>query len=196
MKEGRRDQEDIMIKNKRSIINYSIKRRMQLRLLLNVMVIALIATGLTSAFFYYHSSQEVGHSFKEFHVQAKTFLDFLFPTIIMALAIGIVLAFGMALFFPHRIAGPLYRIERDLKERVGEGDLSIKFGVRKGDEVGELADALNVMVEKLKLKIGKIKTAADDLSSQARNLNKGDESLRKIIEIAKRLEEAVREFKL
>ena len=185
-----------MIKNKRSIINYSIKRRMQLRLLLNVMVIALIATGLTSAFFYYHSSQEVAHSFKQFHIQAKTFLDFLFPTIIMALAIGIVLAFGMALFFPHRIAGPLYRIERDLKERVGEGDLSIKFGVRKGDEVGELADALNVMLEKLKLKVGRIKTASEELISLSNNMNKEDDLSKKVLESVKKIEETIKDFRL
>ena len=177
-------------KIRRSIINYSIKRQMQIRLLVNVMVIALIATALTSAIFYFYSNQEIGQSLKQFHVHARSFLDFLFP------AIGVVIAFGIAVFFPHKIAGPLYRIERDVKEKIGEGNLSVRFSLRKGDEVGELADALNVMVEKLKLKIGKIKTAADDLSSQARNLNKGDESLRKIIEIAKRLEEAVREFKL
>jgi len=78
MKEGRQDQEDIMIKNKRSIINYSIKRRMQLRLLLNVMVIALIATGLTSAFFYYHSSQEVGTHSKSFMCRQRHSLTFCF----------------------------------------------------------------------------------------------------------------------
>lgn len=183
-------------KIRRSIINYSIKRQMQIRLLVNVMVIALIATALTSAIFYFYSNQEIGQSLKQFHVHARSFLDFLFPAIIIALIVGIVIAFGIAVFFPHKIAGPLYRIERDVKEKIGEGNLSVRFSLRKGDEVGELADALNVMVEKLKLKIGKIKTAADDLSLQARNLNKGDESLRKIIEIAKRLEEAVREFKL
>lgn len=186
-----------MSKNRRSVINYSIKRQMQFRLLLRVMLIALIATGLTTAFFYFYSNQEIGQSFKQFHIQARSFLDLLLPAIIIALAIGIIMAFIMALFFPHRIAGPLYRMERELKERVGEGDLTVKFSLRKGDEVGDLADALNIMIEKLKLKIGRIRAASNELASHSGNANKGgEEHIKKIAELTKKIEEAVKEFRL
>ena len=184
------------IKQKRSIINYSNKRQMQLRLLVKVMIIALIATGLTSTVFYLYSNQEVGQSFKQFHINARNFLDFLFPAIIIALVIGVIIAFGMAIFFPHKIAGPLYRIERDIKEKIGEGDFTVKFTVRKGDEVADLADALNTMMAKLRLKIDRIKNTAENLLLHADTMNKDDESVRRVSEIARRLEEAVKEFKL
>lgn len=183
-------------RQKRSIINYSIKRQMQLRLLVKVMIVALIATGLASTVFYLYSSQEVGQSFKQFHINARNFLDFLFPAIIIALVIGVVIAFGIAIFFPHKIAGPLYRIERDIKERLGEGDFSIKFTVRKGDEMADLADALNIMIGKLRLKIDQIKASSDTLLSSISNTNKEDEYFRKISEIARRLDAIVKEFKL
>ena len=184
------------MKNRRSVINYSIKRQMQFRLLLRVMLISLIATGLATAFFYFYSNQEIGHLFKQFHIQARNFLDFLLPAIIIALIIGIVIAFSMAIFLPHRIAGPLHRMERSLRERVGEGDMTVKFSVRKGDEVGELADALNMMMEKLSLKIGMVKKASDELASCCGNVNKGDEHLKKILDAQRGLEEAIKEFKL
>ncbi|MBI5875009.1 MAG: HAMP domain-containing protein [Deltaproteobacteria bacterium] len=152
---------------------------------------------INAAFFYFYSNQEIGQSFKQFHIQARSFLDLLLPAIIIALAIGIVMAFVMAVFFPHRIAGPLYRMERELKERVGDGDLTVKFSLRKGDEVGELADALNIMIEKLKLKIGKIKAASDELVSLSGNANKGgEEHIKKLSELTKKIEEAVKEFRL
>lgn len=186
-----------MSKNRRSVINYSIKRQMQFRLLARVMFIALIAAGLTSVFFYFYSNQEIGQSFKQFHVHARSFLDLLLPAVVVALAIGVVMAFVIALFFPHRIAGPLYRIERELKERVGDGDFTVKFSLRKGDEVGELADALNIMIEKLKLKIVKIKIASDELASISDNVNKGgEEHIKKLSELAKKMQEAVKEFRL
>lgn len=184
------------MKNRRSVINYSIKKQMQLRLLVRVMLIALIATGIAAAFFYFYSNQEIGQSFKQFHIHARSFLDFLLPAIVVALIIGIVIAFGMAIFFPHRIAGPLYRMEKELKEKVGEGDLTVRFSVRNGDEVGELADALNIMVEKLRLRLGKIKTASDELAVCSNNVNKGDAHLKKILDAQKRLEDAVKEFQL
>lgn len=184
------------MKNRRSVINYSIKKQMQFRLLVRVMLIALIATGIAAAFFYFYSNQEIGQSFKQFHIHARSFLDFLLPAIVVALIIGIVIAFGMAIFFPHRIAGPLYRMERELKEKVGEGDLTVRFSVRNGDEVGELADALNIMVEKLRLRLGRIKTASDELAVCSNNVNKGDAHLKKILDAQKRLEDAVKEFQL
>ncbi len=185
-----------MVKNRRSVINYSIKRQMQIRLLLRVMVIALLAAGLTSIFFYVYSSQEVGQSFKQFHVNARTFLDFLFPFIIMALVAGTVTALGVALFFPHRIAGPLYRIERDIKEKVANGDFTVKFSVRKGDEVRELADALNTMVEKLRLKLCEIKSASDELLRLSSGAERDDAVLQRFQDVARRIEGTVREFKL
>ena len=52
------------------------------------------------------------------------------------------------------------------------------------------------MIAKLKLKLGKIKTASDELAVCSNNLNKGDEHVKNILDAQKRLEEAVKEFKL
>jgi methyl-accepting chemotaxis protein len=182
--------------NRRSVVNYSINRHLQIRLLLRIMLIVLINTGILAAFFYFYSNQEIGQSFRHFHIQAHNFLDFLLPATIIALITGIIIAFIIALFFPHKIAGPLYRMERDIKEKVSEGNLAVRFSVRKGDEVGELAEALNIMITKLRLKLGKIKAATDELAVCSNSLNKGDEHIKKILDAQKRLEEAVKEFQL
>jgi hypothetical protein len=105
-----------MVKERRrKLINYSIKRQMQLRLLSRVMAVVLISVGLVTVIFYFYSDQELGRSFKEFHINARNFLDFLLPVVIVSFFLGVFAASGLAVFFPHRIAGPLYRLERDLK---------------------------------------------------------------------------------
>ncbi|RLC24917.1 MAG: hypothetical protein DRH21_04760 [Deltaproteobacteria bacterium] len=86
-------------------------------------------------------------SYRLFHVKANNFLDFLFPVLLAGFFSSLVLGFLAAVFFPYAIAGPLYRIEKKLVD-IGNGDLKKKIKLRKGDEVGELADSINIMVEK------------------------------------------------
>jgi methyl-accepting chemotaxis protein len=47
-----------------------------------------------------------------------------------------------ALIVSHRIAGPLYRLEREA-EAWAQGDLTRRFSLRRGDELKELAAALD-----------------------------------------------------
>jgi nitrogen fixation/metabolism regulation signal transduction histidine kinase len=181
-----------MVKERRKLINYSIKRQMQLRLLGRVMAVVLISLGLAAVIFYLYSDQEVGRSFKEFHVHARNFLDFLLPVVIVTFFLGVFAASGLAVFFPHRIAGPLYRFERDLKEKVGGGDLTVSFSVRKGDELRELADALNIMRERLRLKLEKIQRVSEELTT----LSNQETFPEKLTELGSKMEEAIKEFRL
>lgn len=180
---------------RKRIVNYSIKRAMQLRLLFKVMTIALLGVILTSVIFYVYSNKEIEGSFKQFHIMARDFLDYLLPAVLLALFIGIVVAAVFAVFFPGRIAGPLYRIEKNLKERVAEGDLTVRFNVRKGDEMGELADSLNVMIVGINGRLEKIKKPVEDLEDLLRGSKEGI-SLDKVSELAGTIGDAVREFKV
>lgn len=182
-----------MQKVRRSRINYSIKTRFQLMLILKVTFIILVSIVVTTGVFYFYANREIGDSFKQFHVTARNFLDYLLPAVIISGALGIVVALGIALFFPHSFAGPLYRIERDLKERVGEGDLTTRFYLRKGDNVKELAESLNIMLEKLNLRIRDIGTISNDLS---RLLSAGENiPIKELKVIQERLIGAIQKFK-
>ncbi len=180
-------------KERRRRLNYSIKRQMQIRLLFKLLSVVLLGLALSSAIFFYMSNQEVGETYRQFHIQARNFLDFLLPGIIMAFLVGLIVAVVIALFFPHKIAGPLYRIERELKERVGEGDLRVRFTVREGDEIGDLADALNTMVAKLKTKVERLNAVADELSAIAVDKEIDRERLKETVSM---LERILKEFKL
>lgn len=68
-------------------------------------------------------------------------------------ATSLVFVFGMFLtiFLARRYTFPIHRLATGVKN-VSEGDLSVAFDVERGDEIGELAQNLNEMVEKLKEK--------------------------------------------
>jgi methyl-accepting chemotaxis protein len=99
--------------------------------------------------------------------------------------------------FPHAVAGPLYRIEKDLAD-IGKGDLRKDTEIRKGDELKDLADSINLMIAGLR---DRIKTISD-ISGQIRGLTKEataerpDETLEKIRIANANLQEAINKFRL
>ena len=68
-------------------------------------------------------------------------------------ATSLVFVIGMILtiFLARRYTLPIHRLATGVKD-VSEGDLSVTFDVESSDEIGELAENLNEMVEKLKEK--------------------------------------------
>jgi two-component system sensor histidine kinase YesM len=68
----------------------------------------------------------------------------LFFSILFMAMILIFFSVFMVLFLSHRITRPLKMIQRKMKQ-IGEGRLALRVPVMRNDEVGELADALNLM---------------------------------------------------
>jgi len=178
----------------RKMLNFSINRHLQLRLLVKVLGIVIVGVGIMAAVFYFYSNREINESYRQFHVNAKNFLDYLWPAVISSLILAIIAAISITLFLPQKIAGPLYRIEKDLKERVSKGDLTVKFTLRKGDELTGLAEAVNLTVESLILKLKKISEPAIALNSRINDLGgNGDSEMGKL---SRQVIEALQEFKL
>jgi hypothetical protein len=86
--------------------------------------------------------------FQFIKMQEQTFLRVIFA---MALLVGLILIAG-GLVISHKIAGPIYRMQKELDEMAREAASNhpvlrpIKF--RKGDFFPELADSYNNFVEK------------------------------------------------
>ncbi|MBI4395726.1 MAG: methyl-accepting chemotaxis protein [Elusimicrobia bacterium] len=75
----------------------------------------------------------------------------------------------VAVFLSHKLAGPIYRFERSAKS-VGEGDLTHRVHLRKGDELMELQDEFNGMVQSLQELVSKDHHLARRISKQLDDL--------------------------
>jgi len=71
---------------------------------------------------------------------------------VKSLVFMVLVAF-ISVYFSHRIAGPIYRLEKDLLTMINEGDLTKQFRLREKDELKELAEALNTMTANLRTKL-------------------------------------------
>ncbi|PLX46793.1 MAG: hypothetical protein C0613_15995 [Desulfobulbaceae bacterium] len=131
---------------KRKVLNLTVNRAMQMRLISRVSVIVMASLLLMSAVYYQYANQEINGSFMQFHITARNFLDFLLPVVGIAFVVSL-LAGGLAsLFVPKSLAGPLYRMEEDLR-RIAAGDLTVRVKLRDGDEGAALAAQINETVD-------------------------------------------------
>jgi len=78
---------------------------------------------------------------------------YIFPKIMLAEIVTIFLLFFLTLRLTHHIAGPVYRMEKNMTE-MADGNLELRTFFRQRDEFSELAVALNTLadsyVERLK----------------------------------------------
>lgn len=130
-----------------------IQRRYQLRFI-SYFCGSILAMGLLSMLILYlYTYSEIGGTS---YYQALLTVKGLKQNIVYAMMFtgGIVIILASAatltitLIGSHKIAGPIYRIERSL-EAIGNGNLSQKIKFREGDAIHELAEKINKTTESL-----------------------------------------------
>ena len=92
---------------------------------------------------------------------------------------GFILAITLGFIMSLSITRPL-KIGVEAAQRVAEGDLTTRLDIHRGDEIGQLADALNQMMERLsQVMLGilqsseQVAASAEELSSASQNLANG-----------------------
>lgn len=98
--------------------------------------------------------RDLGADYAQTVYTLKSMRTYLVPTLVLSslivLMVASVAVFAVAIFLSHRVAGPLFRLQR-----VGEHlDKSILIGrivLRKGDWLTGIAERINVWVERRKL---------------------------------------------
>ncbi len=128
--------------------NYFINRKFQAGFIIKFCTLVMIGTAISGGIIYWTSRSTVTSTFENSRLVIKSTADFILPSVLLSsafviISIGIA-AIAITLFTSHRIAGPLYRIQKELEE-LSHGNLNVSFNLRPGDEVKALADTLNDM---------------------------------------------------
>lgn len=150
---------------KRKLLNFSINRSMQFRMIGKISLILFVSQLLSGLIFFYFSNQEITASFQMFHVKARNFLDFLLPVIAASVVISLAIGFLASLFFPKPIAGGLYRIEKDLKKVLESSDLTAQVILREGDQTTLLAAQVNALLADFRTRINSSQQALAQLDT-------------------------------
>ncbi|MFH0838648.1 MAG: methyl-accepting chemotaxis protein [Candidatus Omnitrophota bacterium] len=113
---------------------------------------------------------------------------------------------AVSIVLTNKIAGPLYRFRKNF-EAISKGDLSIKFNIRHGDDLKEVAEELEVMRERLLNFVIRYKELSGSLVTEIQNVSRAVEKmpsreketaaahLRKIQQLAEELKDLSDTFK-
>ena len=85
--------------------------------------------------------------------------------------VGLVLVYRYSLKASHRIAGPLWNLERQLT-LLGNGDLTVYARLRERDHLKETATLFNETVVKLRKNIADVKTTVEALRNENEMTNR------------------------
>lgn len=129
---------------------YIIKKGLQFRYIGIVFALALLASIVTGYTVFATGWALLGERLASVYPQGR--LIYVFRAANMALMKNLLLIspliFILALLFSHKIAGPVYRIEKTLYE-ISKGNLALKIKLRRRDELQDLADTINIMTGSL-----------------------------------------------
>jgi len=175
--------------------NYFIGKDFQgrfiLRFFLTILIGAIVFTAILSIF----SAHTLTVTYEDSYLRLDRTPKALFFQIIRAYGVYIVLLgvviSVVSLFLSHRIAGPLFRLERSVEE-ITKGNLSFRIILRKKDELKELATLMNTMVETLSGRLKEVRRYADAVHGEMTGLSaKVTEGSTSAKEIGERISEAV-----
>ncbi len=131
---------------RRKRLNLKVKRDLQIWILKRILFVVAISIFLALIILYFFSHKEINQSFYKAHLTIKHVSDLLLPVILASAGVCLVAGFLFAVFFPQRIAGPIYRIEEDLKYVASTGDFTKHIRLRRGDRFHSLAQAANLVI--------------------------------------------------
>ena len=143
-------------------------RGRQLRWVLPVVTLVLIATLGTLAVQYGVSDQAVGTEFFRAHKTISHTGQLLRRGTLFGGGVLVVLVLVLAVWafrLTHRIVRPVHTLHRALEALVA-GDLGVRVALRREDEFGEVGDALNHLVDEFATTLAEVHALVDRIAAR------------------------------
>ena len=95
---------------------------------------------------------------------------------LVGLIVAVILGCLIAYFITRAITKPIF-LGVKFAETVADGDLTKTLDITQKDEIGQLASALNTMVDKLKEVVASVQSASDNVASGSQELSASSEEM-------------------
>ena len=188
---------------------YIVDKPFQFKYLFYILAMMVCTVIIVSFTVFFISWEKIIKEFFYVPDAAKKLSDIFVSTsqiLIIPVLILIVVFSIIAILFSHKIAGPIYRVEK-IAEELKKGNLNINVRFRKGDELQHLAEALNNMISGMKHLISSDKKIIDNLvmivTKLQKDINKSKGfkkdvkfTIKKLNIIVSKLKKSIERFKI
>ncbi len=155
-------------------------KSLQVKLICTFLFLGLTPMLLVGSVLHYEASQALGDA-----AEAKNLLRTMLWGLVLSTAFLVTLANWMA----ARLTRPVHQTRR-VCEELAQGDLTARVAVESGDELGELAGALNRAVDQVRGSLQNIYTEAHQVADSSRELKMiGDRVGENAVEVSSRAEQ-------
>ncbi|MGH7285982.1 MAG: hypothetical protein ACRELY_31060 [Polyangiaceae bacterium] len=104
---------------------------------------------------------------------------------LMVILIGL-----LGIYFTHKVAGPIYKMKLLLKQ-VGDGKLTFRGGLRKGDELQSFFESFATMVEQLKSRQAKEIELLEGAIANAKAAGASDDMMKNVVTVRDEMKRAL-----
>ncbi|MCK5681033.1 methyl-accepting chemotaxis protein [bacterium] len=133
---------------KRKLLNLSVEKEFQMWLLTRIFGVIVLSSVLAALILFFYARHETVTSFYSAHIKIRRVSDLLLPVIFCGASVSIVAGALLAFFLPQKIAGPIFRIEKDL-QAVRGGDLTVVIKLREHDTLKGFVAIINEVIADL-----------------------------------------------
>ncbi len=155
--------------------HYFVKKDFQFSIILKFCLLVLIGAAISTGLLLLFSQDTLTSTFRESRLEIRSTASVIMPAVIytnlITLGLITVATIVVTLFISHKLAGPLFRFEKELRE-IGEGNLTRNVCLRKNDQMIALCEDMNRMCDSLR---GKITAIRDDLGEISRRAAEKEE---------------------
>lgn len=133
---------------------FIVARRFQLKYAGVILLLMFLTAGFCSYAIYYTTMISFGEKLSNVYPQGQlvSIVNSVNFRILVSILVVSPLVGFLAIYLSHKIAGPIYRIEKSIGN-MAAGDLSMHITLRRGDEMVTLADSVNRLTDSLALSI-------------------------------------------
>ncbi len=153
---------------------YFVKKDFQLGFILKFCLVVFIGVVISTGLLFLFSQDTLTSSFQQSRLVIKKTGLAILPSLVyinlITLGLITLASIMVTLFVSHKIVGPMFRFEEELK-RIGEGDLTKKVMIRKKDQITDMAVSLNDMIAGLRAKILDVQTEVEHIRQSASRQN-------------------------
>jgi len=171
--------------------NFFIKKDYQARFIIRFCIVVLLGGFISTGLIFFGTQGTVTSHFANsqlcIHNTSQTILPCVICANVATTVITLILAIWLTMRASHKIAGTLFRFEKDLGRLAG-GDLDFHFQVRRGDQLSDLGNSLNLVLDSLNHSLKAIQTDVDQVARMAEQDATSQELLDAIKQVQSRIE--------
>ncbi len=183
-----------MVRPKIKRKQYLVAKKFQLKYVGIILALMFLTAALCSYVIYYTSMILMGEKLANVYPQGRLvhIVKIVNFRIMLSVLLVTPLVALIGIFLSHRIAGPIYRMERFM-DSLAAGDLGSRIYLRQGDELITVANSINRLADSFEATVRDQKSRLNKLSGELDNLIKTQASRPHDISIAiNRLEEELK----